>query len=128
MKANLRIILHHDQGWLVFALIFALAAALACHHPAGTETGRSSNERAAGPSPTVETKTYQGVGIVKAVNRKQLAIEIAHEDIKDLMPAMQMAFYVKEESLLDGLKPGDSVSFVMVNGVGGLKITEIRKR
>ena len=112
-------------------MILVFIMAVACHGPARTEPVPAANvtpSTAPTVSPTVEVKTYQGVGIVKAINTKQLAIEIAHEDIKDLMPAMQMSFYVKDKSLLEGLKPGDQVEFTMENGVGGLKITEMKKR
>jgi cold shock CspA family protein len=30
-------------------------------------------------------------------------------------------------TLFDGLKPGDHIAFTIENGVGGLKITEIKK-
>jgi len=44
-----------------------------------------------------------------------------------LMPAMTMEFYVKDKSLLGGLQTSDRIEFTIENGVGGLKITEIRK-
>ena len=43
------------------------------------------------------------------------------------MPAMTMEFYVKDKSLLQGLKAEDKVNFTIENGVGGLKITAITK-
>jgi len=117
---------HHRSGWLALALVPTLGMAMCSRAPRATvpapETGASS------PAPTVETKTYYGVGVVKSLNPKQPSIEIDHEAIKDLMPAMQMAFYVKDKSLLKNLKTGDRVEFTLENGVGGLKITEISER
>lgn len=84
-------------------------------------------ENASTPAATVKTRVYQGVGVVKSINLKQVSIEIAHEDIKDLMPAMTMEFYVKEKSLLTGIRSGDRIEFTLVNGIGGLKITAIKK-
>ena len=40
---------------------------------------------------------------------------------------MTVEFYVKEKSLLEVIKPGDRIEFTIENGVGGLKIIEIRK-
>lgn len=80
-----------------------------------------------GPAAAVQTTTYQGVGVVQATDAKRPSIEIDHEEIKGLMPAMSMEFYVKDKSLLGGLKPGDRVEFTIENGVGGIKITEIRR-
>jgi Cu/Ag efflux protein CusF len=80
------------------------------------------------PAATVETKTYHGVGVVKAIHPKDLVIEIDHEAIPDLMPAMQMAFYVKDKSVLQGVKLEDRIEFTLENGVGGLKITEIGRK
>jgi Cu/Ag efflux protein CusF len=117
---------HHRSGWLALALIPTLEMAVCSRAHTGTEPAREVN--VSSPAPTVETKTYQGVGVVKSLNPKQPSIEIDHEAIKDLMPAMQMSFYVKDKSLLQDLKPGDRIAFTLENGVGGLKITEIRKR
>jgi Cu(I)/Ag(I) efflux system periplasmic protein CusF len=110
----------------------ALAALMACSHARATkESAVQKNvslvENASTPAATVETKTYQGMGVVKSINLKQVSIEIAHEDIKDLMPAMTMEFYVKDKSLLTGIASGDRIEFTLVNGVGGLKITAIKK-
>ncbi len=54
-------------------------------------------------------------------------IEIDHQEIKGLMPAMTMDFYVTDKSLLDGIKAGDHIDFTIQNGVGGVVITRIRK-
>ena len=75
----------------------------------------------------MQTTTYHGVGVVKVTNVKLPSIEIDHQEIKGLMPAMTMEFYVKDKSLLEGLKPGDHIEFTIENGVGGIKITAIRR-
>jgi Cu(I)/Ag(I) efflux system protein CusF len=92
--------------------------------PAKSPSQNGSNS--ASPQGTAQT-TFYGVGVVKSTNPKFPSVEIAHEDIKGLMPAMTMEFYVNDKTMLDGLKPGDRISFTMTNGAGGLKITEIRK-
>ena len=88
---------------------------------------RTDQSKVSGPAAAVQTTTYHGVGVVKATDVKWPSIEIDHEDIKELMPAMTMEFYVKDKSLLEGLKPGDRIEFTIENGVGGIKITAIRR-
>jgi Cu/Ag efflux protein CusF len=112
--------------WLGLALLPTLALTVCSRPPAATESTRAANPP--GASPTAAVKTYRGVGVVVALNVAKLVIEINHEDIPDLMPAMQMSFYVKDKSLLNGLKRNDRIEFTLENGVGGLKITEIKKR
>ena len=62
------------------------------------------------------------------VNRKEGWIEINHEDIPDLMPAMQMEFWVQKRSLLENVKPGDRVDFTIVETTKGQFLTDIKKR
>ena len=40
---------------------------------------------------------------------------------------MTMEFHVQDRSLLQGLAAGDHIEFNIESGVGGLKITAIRK-
>jgi Cu/Ag efflux protein CusF len=92
----------------------------ACNNKTGGKTSE-------GPAAAVETRTYEAVGTVKALDPKLPSIEIDHEDIKGLMPAMQMWFHVKDTSLIKGLTVGDRVEFSVESGVGGLKIVAIKK-
>jgi Cu/Ag efflux protein CusF len=80
-----------------------------------------------GPAAAVQTTSHRGIGIVKALNPKVPSIELNHEEIKGFMPAMQMEFHVKDKSLLEGLAPEDKIEFTVEYGVGGMKITAIRK-
>jgi Cu/Ag efflux protein CusF len=107
-------------------VLLPVATITVCHHDRART--QDSQKHVSGPAAAVETTTYHGVGVVKSTNVKRPSIEIDHEDIKGLMPAMTMEFYVKGKSLLEGLKPGDRIEFRLENGVGGLKITEIKKR
>ena len=80
-----------------------------------------------GPAAAVQTKTYLAVGKVTGLDPKQPAIEIDHGDIKGLMPAMEMEFHVKDKTLLDGISVGDRIEFTVESGIGGLRVTAIRK-
>ena len=91
------------------------------------DKARFGPAKPSGPAAAVATSTYHGEGKVIAINPKYPSIEIDHQEITGLMPAMTMEFYVKETSMLEGIKAGDRVTFTIENGVGGLKITEIKK-
>ena len=106
-------------------LLLPLAAICVCNRDQGKNLDNQKN--VSGPAAAVETTTYRGVGVVKSLNPKLPSIEIDHEDIKGLMPAMTMEFYVRDKSLLEGLKTRDRIEFTLENGVGELKITEINK-
>jgi protein SCO1/2 len=77
--------------------------------------------------PAVNTQIYHGTGRVTTTNPKFPSVEIDHDEIVGLMPAMRMEFFVNNEAMIKDLKPGDKIEFTLQNGVGGLKITEIKK-
>jgi len=106
-----------------FAFIVIVVAAF-CSCNSGLA---NKDKQASGPAAAVQTKTYRGVGVVKGLNPKVPSIEIDHEEIKDFMPAMQMEFHVKDKSLLDGLAIENKIEFTIEYGVGGMKISAIKK-
>jgi Cu(I)/Ag(I) efflux system protein CusF len=106
---------------LTFALLPVLGMSMC-------DRERPTPPKASGPAAAVATTSYQAEGRVIATNAKFPSIEIDHQEIKGLMPAMTMEFYVKDKSLLEGLKAGDHIEFTIDNGVGGLVITKITKR
>lgn len=87
------------------------------------EIAKTARESSPVPAPSVSI--YQSTGTVISINPKFPSVELQHEEIIGLMPAMNMEFYVKDASLLTGLKAGDKIRFTMENGIGGLEITEI---
>jgi Cu/Ag efflux protein CusF len=82
----------------------------------------------AGFPPPVINKPYPGTGVVDLINRKEGWIEITHEDIKDLMPAMQMEFNVKDKTLLDRIAVGDRVDFIIIETPKGEYLIDIKKK
>ena len=62
------------------------------------------------------TKEYTVIGQIVAVSPERKDVTIKHEDIKDFMPGMTMAFPVKDAALLDGRQPGDLVTATLVIG------------
>jgi len=81
-----------------------------------------------GPAAAVQANSYQGVGVVKSLNPKLPAIELDHEEVVGLMPAMQMEFPVTDVSLLNGLAVNDKIDFTIVDNTGQMKITAIKKK
>ena len=61
------------------------------------------------------------------INREEGWVEIKHEEIKGLMPAMTMEFFVKTRSLLNEVQVGDRVDFTVVETGKGEFITELKK-
>jgi protein SCO1/2 len=66
------------------------------------------------PSRSATEKRYDFKGKVVLVEKDKHSVTIAHEDIKDYMPAMTMPFTVKDDWAFDVLVPGDRVSAVYV--------------
>ena len=108
---------------LITSIIFSAAISLACTQgPAANNTAPSSPKPAAkaSPSPTpVPTSTvpkngdYDGKGVVTKINLEMGSVEMDHEEIKGVMPPMRMEFFVSDKKMLDGLKIGDKVDFVL---------------
>lgn len=92
-----------------------------------TPNSATSTDGPPGFPPPVLNKPYPGTGVVATINRDEGWIEINHEEIKGLMPAMQMEFNVKDKSLLDKAKVGDRVDFTIVETEKGEYLTELKK-
>jgi Cu/Ag efflux protein CusF len=71
---------------------------------------------------------YPGTGVVTLINFKEGWIEIRHEEIKGLMPAMEMEWWVTDRSLLKSVQVGDSVDFTVVETGKGEFITRLKRK
>jgi Cu/Ag efflux protein CusF len=78
------------------------------------------------PTPVVG-QPYPGRGVVTVVNRREGWVEIRHEEIKGLMPAMQMEWSVKDGSMLKSIRVGDGVEFTVVETGSGEILTELKR-
>ena len=92
-------------------------------NPAETPTPIPNNPM---PSPEFD-RPYPGTGTILIINRKEGWVEIKHGEIKGLMPAMEMEFWVKSRSLLDNVNVGDQVDFAVVETRKGEYITKLKK-
>ncbi len=105
----------------IAVLIALLALSLfGCEGKVGNSNVAFTEPRPNAASPTpVPTSSrpkngdYDGKGVVTKLNLEQGSIEIDHEEIKDVMPAMRMEFFVSDKKMLDGLKVGDKIDFVL---------------
>ncbi|HKO97037.1 MAG TPA: SCO family protein [Pyrinomonadaceae bacterium] len=81
------------------------------------------------PKASPNAKRFDLRGKVVSVERAQNLITIAHEDIKDYMPAMTMPFKVKDAWVFEIVKPGDQVaaSYVVDGAVSWLEEVVITK-
>ena len=120
---------------LTTVILLAAALAWSCKpRPQSATTVASSNTPQPAAStglpsfpPAVLGKPYPGTGIVKIVNRKEGWVEIDHEEIKDLMPAMEMEYWVRDPALMNGIQVGDKVAFVVVEDKKGQYLTELKR-
>lgn len=82
------------------------------------------------PVPTTSTPKngdYPGKGVITKINLEAGSVEMNHEEIEGVMPAMLMEFYVTDKKMLDGLKVGDKVDFVLRYKDHTETITNIKK-
>lgn len=112
----------------VIAVCIALLAAAGCNKQTPHNHVATPSPSPVGPAAAVQTHTYQGVGVVKSLNPKRPGIEIAHEDIEGLMPAMQMEFEVPDGALLDGLAVNDQIAFTIEDSPGEMRVVAIKKK
>jgi Cu/Ag efflux protein CusF len=77
--------------------------------------------------PPAVVKTFSGTGVVRLINLKEGWLEIDHEEIKGLMPAMQMEWSVKERAMLKSVRVGDKVDFTVEDNNGSEVITKLDK-
>ena len=101
-----------------FVTLLLIAFSFACEK--SVSDNKASNikpsQTTVSPVPTASIPkdgNYEGKGVVTKINNEIGSVELKHEDIKDLMPAMQMEFYVKDKALLKGLAVGDKVDFTI---------------
>ena len=105
----------------VFAVVAAMLVSIAVG--CGGQMGPS-----AGPAgPAVPDGVYEIRGVVVAVDVPRRILEINHEAIPGVMPAMTMPYEVADASLLQGLSAGDRVRGTLRVDSRGYLITALQK-
>jgi Cu(I)/Ag(I) efflux system periplasmic protein CusF len=101
----------------------AVALALAAGVPAVAQQDHGSHGMAAAAKPGADVVN---TGEVKRINKDTKKITIAHGPLKAFdMPAMTMAFPVKDPAMLARVKQGDKVNFVLEKAGEDMVITRI---
>ena len=80
--------------------------------PAASVTAATSPTTAP-TSATPKNGDYDAKGVVTKINLELGSVEMDHEEIKGVMPPMRMEFFVSDKKMLDGVKVGDEVDFVL---------------
>ena len=123
---------------LLWISIILTAFSAACHNPEAKNASakRSVSDSANAASTQINSpnqpaavaiKTGRGTGIVTKINLEIGSVELKHEEIKGMMPAMQMEFYVSQKEELKPLKIGDRVVFTLEDNQGAERIIKISK-
>lgn len=87
----------------------------ATHHQSSVSTSPVLAEQAGAPGAVATTE-----GEVRKVDKDAEKLTIKHGSIANLdMPGMTMVFRVSDPAMLDSVKPGDKVRFI-VDRIGGL--------
>lgn len=88
----------------------------------------SAND-ASGPSaaPAAAANSAMTDGEVKKIDKDAGKLTIKHGPIANLdMPAMTMVFRVADKGMLDRVKTGDHIQFVVENRNGALTVTQLQ--
>lgn len=91
----------------------AMAADEHAHHP-------SMHGKAAAAQPLTD-------GLVKKVDKAAGKLTLSHGALPNGMPAMTMAFGVKDTAWLDLVKPGDKIRFAADQINGAMVITRLER-
>ena len=107
---------------LTLVIVTALSVAAMCScdeaQKSNTKPATAASTPAASPTPVPTTQIpndgdYPAKGVVTKINMEMGSIELNHGDIPGVMPPMQMEFFVSDKKILNGLKVGDNVDFVL---------------
>jgi Cu/Ag efflux protein CusF len=79
------------------------------------------------PQQRLPVRTFKGRGVVRLINLGEGWLEIDHEDIEGLMPAMQMEWSVRDRTQLQSVSVGDKVDFTLEDDNGSEVVTELKK-
>ena len=93
------------RALVVFAIAFGLLVAGACSR----------------------SRQYELRGQILAVDVPRAQLTIKHENIRGFMPAMTMAFEVRDERLLEGRQPGELIVATLVVEENGAYLSAIQR-
>lgn len=96
-------------------LALSVLAAAALVSPAAAQHAGHGDHSA--PAAPATASTVEGTGIVRKIDAANDSVTIDHDPIRALnWPAMNMAFKVQDKSLLEQMKVGAKVRFLLSGG------------
>ena len=90
---------------MVLTAVWSGAVLIGCNKSPGEQTLNSAG---------TNRQVFEVKGVLKEIKPNGRTALIAHEEIPNYMPAMTMDLDVKDKKELEGLAPGDAISFRMV--------------
>lgn len=115
------------NNFLASSLIAFAMTGLSVTGTAQTVTAGHENHAATHASGAIKSPLTEG--LVKKIDKSTARVTLAHGPLPDGMPAMTMAYHVKEATWLDKMKPGQKILFAAesVSGVMTLVRFELPK-
>lgn len=93
-------------------LLWSCSAGPATLSDSGTPP--ANNSATPMPSPTItKDGDHPAKGTITKINTELGSVEMDHDEIVGIMPAMRMEFYVSDKKLLNGLAVGDRIDFTL---------------
>jgi Cu(I)/Ag(I) efflux system periplasmic protein CusF len=110
---------------LAYALVLAAVLPIVAN-AAGDATNAAAPPTDAAVGATGNVTAESTLAEVKRIDKDAKKITLKHDEIKSLdMPPMTMVFQVKDNAILEGLKPGDKVKFRAEKTKGGYAVSSI---
>lgn len=74
-----------------------------------------------------KTKYFCGRGVLISIDEDKSGVTIKHQEIEGYMAAMTMHFKIEGDNVLEGVKPGDQVRFVLKDTPARTRLVSIDK-
>jgi Cu/Ag efflux protein CusF len=100
------------------SLMYASFALLACNSTPQAPAAQTNPASQSTSATQSSAKRYELKGKVVSIDKKAKEIEVDGEDIPGFMGAMTMGYPVKDEKLLDQVKPGDEIKSDLISDGG----------
>ena len=112
---------------IVVAALGGLAAFVSNMSSLATEM-KGMEARAASQPGKASNEPISGIGVVKSVDKAQGTVTLAHDPIKSInWPSMTMAFKVRDKTLLDSVKTGARVNFILEKAGSDYVVTAMKQ-
>ena len=109
-----------------FSIFCASAAMTLAAGFANAQSHEHAQHSASTSTPSATADVPLTAGVVKKIDKVAGKLTIQHGPVLNLnMPAMTMAFKAKDTTMIDQVKPGDAINFVLERINGTLTVTRL---